>query len=253
LPSMPSSDGSRCPPAARLVVSMLLFATSAGVAQTPAASSKTLDQVINSYTDAVGGKAALDGIASWEIIGKPLDASLMNRTTMQLYWKAPGKAIAISKSTFAVSQAGYDGRQGWSLLQHGKSHHLSQEKLDLLLLTCNPLRFVRLKAIYPGATLDGEAKLDGRPVDVVLTPTWEGERRLYFDSGSHLLIRLEDRLKSSEKPRLTRFSDYRSFGDIKLPAEIAQDPPYGTQPNGVRIEKVHFNVKLKDIQFENPR
>src|SRR5208283_3748243 len=184
---------------------------------------------------------------------KPLDAGLMNRTTLILYWKAPSKALEISKSTFATSQTGYDGKQGWNLLQHGRSHRLTQEKADLLLLMCNPLRFVHLKEIYPGATLEGETKLDGQPVDVILAHTWEGERRLFFDSQSHFLLRLEDRLKSSEKPRLTRFSNYQDFGDIKLPREIAQDPPYGTQPNGVHIDKVHFNVKLKDIQFETPR
>ena len=216
-------------------------------------SPKTLGQVIESYTAAVGGKAALDGISSWEIRGKPLGAGLMNHTTLVLYWKAPGKALEVSKSTFALSQTGYDGKQGWNLLQHGRSHRLPQDRIDLLLLTCNPLRFVHLQEIYPGATLEGETKLDGQPVDVVLAHTWEGERRMLFDSQTHFLLRLEDRLKSSDKPRLTRFSNYKDFGDIKLPTEIAQDPPYGTQQDGIQIEKVHFNVKLKDIQFENPR
>ncbi len=177
----------------------------------------------------------------------------MSRTSLTLYWKAPGKAMEISKSTFTASQSGYDGKQGWYLPQHGRSHHLTQEKVDLLLLTCNPLRFVRLQELYPGATLEGETKLDGQAVYVVLAHTWEGERRLFFDSQTHLLVRLEDRLKSGDKPRLTRFSNYKDFGDIKMPTEIEQDPPYGTEPNGVHIEKVHFNVKLKDIQFENPR
>jgi len=177
----------------------------------------------------------------------------MSRTTLVLYWKAPSKSLEISKSTFALSQTGYDGKQGWNLLQHGRSHRLPQDRLDLLLLTCNPLRFVHIEEIYPGVALEGETQLDGQPVDVVLAHTWEGERRLFFDSQSHFLLRLEDRLKSSDKPRMTRFSNYKAFGDIKLPSEIEQDPPYGTQPNGIHIEKVHFNVKLKDIQFENPR
>lgn len=232
----------------------MVVALSGAIAQTPVAkSSKTLDQVLDGYTAAVGGKAALDGISSWEINGKTLDSSKLNRITVISLWKAPNKALQTSKSTFSSSQTGYDGKQGWYLLQHGRSHRLSQEKLDLLMLTCNPLRFVRLKEIYPGATLEGESTLDGQTVDVVLTHTWEGDRRLFFDAQSHFLIRLEDRLKSSDKPRLTRLSNYRDFGDVKLPVEIAQDSPYGPEPVGIRIDKVHFNVNLKDIQFENPR
>jgi hypothetical protein len=233
------------------LLSLILAAASAQT--TTPASSKTLGQVIENYTAAVGGKAALDGISSWQISGKPPDSGLLTRTSLISYWKAPGKALEVSKSTFAVIQTGYDGKQGWYLPQHGKSHHLTQEKVDLLLLTCNPLRFVHLQELYPGATLEGETNLDGQPVDVVLAHTWEGERRFFFDSQTHFLLRLEDRLKSGTKPRLTRFSGYKEFGGIKMPTEIEQDPPYGTQPNGIHIEKVHFNVKLKDIQFENPR
>jgi hypothetical protein len=257
----PTSPNCKCASAAlaalrpKLITPLaLLVALTAASAQTPiVASPKTLEQVIDNYAAAVGGKAKLDAITSWEITGKTLDSGKVNRVSVLSYWEAPAKSLQISKSTFSTSRTGYNGKQGWYLLQHGKSHRLSQEKLDLLLLTCNPLRFVRLKEVYPGATLEGESKLDGQPVDVVLTKTWEGERRLFFDSQSHFLIRLEDRLKSSDKPRLTRFSNYRDFGDVKLPAEIAQDSPYGPEPVGVRIEKVHFNVTLKDIQFENPR
>ncbi len=236
----------------RLAVFFLILALASAQTTTPA-STKTLGQVIESYTAAIGGEAALDGISSWQITGKPPGSGPMSRTGLVAYWKAPGKALEVSKSTFAVIQTGYDGKQGWYLPQHGKSHHLTQEKADLLMLTCNPLRFVHLQEIYPGATLEGETKLDGQPVYVVLAHTWEGERRFFFDSQTHFLVRLEDRLKSGDKPRLTRFSNYKVFGDVKMPTEIEQDPPYGTQPNGVHIEKVHFNVKLKDIQFENPR
>lgn len=236
----------------RLAVFFLILAT-ASAQTTPTASSTTLGQVIDGYTTAVGGKAALDGFSSWQITGKPPGAGLMSRTSLVCYWKAPSKALETSKSTFAMIQSGYDGKQGWYLPQHGKSHHLTQEKVDLLLLTCNPLRFVHLQETYPGATLEGEMKLDGQPVEVVLAHTWEGERRFFFDSQTHFLVRLEDRLKSGDKARLTRFSNYKEFGTILMPTEIEQDPPYGTEPNGIHIEKVHFNVKLKDIQFENPR
>ncbi len=139
---------------------LILAAASAQTTTTP--SSKTLSQVIDGYTAAVGGKAALDGISSWQITGKPPGSGPMGRTSLVLYWKAPSKALQLSKSTFATVETGYDGKQGWYLPQHGRSHHMTQEKVDLLLLTCNPLRFVHLQQIYPGATLEGEAKLDGQ-------------------------------------------------------------------------------------------
>ncbi len=236
----------------RFAAFFLILASASAQTSTTAAT-KTLDQVLDAYTAAVGGKAALDGISSLQITGKPPGSGLLSHTSISSYWKAPGKALEISKSTFATIQSGFDGKQGWYIPQHGRSHHLRQEKVDLLLLTSNPLRFAHLREIYPGATLEGESKLDGQPVDVVLAHTWEGERRFFFDSQTHFLLRLEDRLKSGDKPRLTRFSNYKDFGDVKIPTEIEQDPPYGTEPNGIHIEKVHFNVKLKDIQFENPR
>src|SRR5271154_4691625 len=51
-----------------------LVLTAASAENTTTSPSKTLRQVIDGYTAAVGGKAALDAISNWQITGKPLDA-----------------------------------------------------------------------------------------------------------------------------------------------------------------------------------
>lgn len=216
--------------------------------------SQPLDPVIEAYHQAVGGKA-LDAVSSWELLAHPLDQKLLSvsHTRITLYWKAPNKVRRVNKSTASLSELAFDGQAGWLLMQHGKSHRLGADKLDQLNIVCNPLRFVHLAEIYPGSIVEGPGKVNGREVTVVLaTPNW-GERRFSFDAESHLLLQIEDRFKSGDKPRFTRFGEYEETEGVRLPREIQIESPDDPGAMGVRIEKVRLNVPIKDVSFENPR
>lgn len=220
----------------------------------PAPTGPALDQVIDAYHQAVGGKA-LDAVSSWELLAYPLNQKPVSpiHTRITLYWKAPNKVRRVNKSAFSVSELAFDGQAGWLLMQHGKPHRMSADKLDQLNIVCNPLRFVHLAGIYPGSIVEGPGKVNGHEVMVVLaTPSW-GERRFSFDAESHLLLQIEDRFKSGDKPRFTRFGQYEETGGVRLPREIQIESPDDPDVLGVRIEKVRLNVPIKDVSFENPR
>ena len=213
-----------------------------------------LEQVVESYRAAVGGKA-LAKASSWELDAHPLDRKLLSisRDRVTLYWKAPNKVRRVNKGTFASSELAFDGQKGWYLMQHGRSHRMGADKLDQLNLVCNPLRFVHLQEIYPGSQVEGAAKVNGRNATVVLaTPNW-GERRFFFDTESHLLVQIEDRFKSGDPPRMTRLGVYEESEGIRLPREIQIESGDDPGVRGLRIEKVRLNVPIKDISFENPR
>jgi len=232
----------------------LLLARSAAPQAPPNPALPALGQVIDAYHQAVGG-AALDAVSSWELLAQPFDQKLMSlsHTRITLYWKAPDKVRRVNKGAVSVSELAFDGRAGWILMQHGKSHRIGADKLDQLNIVCNPLRFVHLESIYSGSIVEGPGKVNGREVIVVLaTPNW-GERRFSFDAGSHLLLQIEDRFKSGDKPRFTRFGQYEETGGVRLPREIQIESPDDPGAMGVRIEKVRLNVPIKDVSFENPR
>jgi hypothetical protein len=232
----------------------LLLAASAAPQAPPNPALPALEQVIDAYHQAVGGKA-LDAVSSWELLAHPLDQKLMSlsHTRITLYWKAPNKVRRVNKGAVSVSELAFDGQAGWLLMQHGKSHRLGADKLDQLNIVCNPLRFVHVTEIYPGSSVEGPGKVNGHEVMVVLaTPNW-GERRFSFDAQSHLLLQIEDRFKSGDKPRFIRFGEYEETGGVRLPREIQIESPDDPGAMGVRIEKVRLNEPIKDVSFENPR
>jgi hypothetical protein len=220
----------------------------------PKPASPALDQVIDAYHQAVGGKA-LDAVSSWELLAHPLDQKLtsLSHIRITLYWKAPNKVHRVNKGAFSVSELAFDGQAGWILMQHGKSHRINADKLDQLNTVCNPVRFVHLADIYPGSVVEGPGNVNGREVMVVLATLNWGERRFSFDAESHLLLQFEDRFKSGDKPRFTRFGEYEETGGVRLPREIQIESLEEPGVLGVRIEKVRLNVPIKDVSFENPR
>jgi hypothetical protein len=80
---------------------------------------------------------------------------------------------------------------------------------------------------YPGrfdahADLVGVRSHNGRAFDVVRVKPWGGTaRELWFDRGTHLLIRLVDR--SGAKPAALAFSDYRKVGPIRIAFRITDE------------------------------
>ncbi len=210
---------------------------------------------MKAYIDSVGGQSELDTVKSWQISARPLDAKRLSpdKTKMELYWKAPEKARATFKSLNSVEAEGFDGQKAWILRQHGHGHKLSIERQDILQILCNPLRFTRLLAIYPGVTVDGKAKVDDRNVTVLLANVEWGERRFSFDDETHYLVQIEDHFKSGDPPRFTRLRDYRSVDRLHIPHVIEQNWMDQLQGGGIRIDKVKLNVPLRDITFENPR
>lgn len=259
---MPTTRNSyRIPHASLLrVVTILLTATVVTpFAQTPAASPPgelpPVDHVIKAYIDAVGGQSTLDSIKSWQMSGRLLDVHRLDpdKTKVDIFWKAPDKSRLVLKSLNSVEGQGYDGQKAWLLMQHGHGHKLSNEKLEILQLVCDPLRFTRMFAIYPGVTVEGKGNIDGRSVTVLLVNVSWGDRRFSFDDENHYLIQIEDHFKSGDPPRFTRFRDYKNVENIRIPHVVEQNWMDQLPGGGIRIEKVKLNEPIRDVTFESPR
>lgn len=221
----------------------------------PAAPLPTVGQVVKSYVDSVGGQEALDAVKTWEMTGHLLEAKRFDpdKTKVELFWKAPEKSLLVLKSLNSRVVQGYDGGKAWILKQHGHGHNLSTERFDILLILANPLRFTRLPTIYPGASVEGKATLDGRGVTVLLVNVQWGDRRFSFDDETHYLVQIEDHFKAGDPPRFTRLRDYRKVENLRIPHIVQQDWMSQLEGGGVVIDKVKMNAPIRDIAFENPR
>src|SRR5258708_34882442 len=64
---------------------------------------RSVDEVLASYTQALGGSSAIDQVATREVHGAARHASLT------YYWQKPDKVLMIAKR----ERIGFDGGRGW--------------------------------------------------------------------------------------------------------------------------------------------
>jgi hypothetical protein len=204
-----------------------------------------VDHIIEQYTPAVGGNAAIDRIETREV-----DARQHRGPKLTYFWQKPDK-ILLEKQKQRI---GYDGSSGWMLSQKKRVTRLPKGAQRPLEQDADPLRYVRLKALYSELDPAPAVTIDGRKMDVLVAPNERGATKFYFDAETHLLARIDDTGETSAYyKRSTEFSDYRAIDGIKFPYRIVHsstEPGVGDQD--IRISKVTQNVELKASLFDKP-
>jgi len=213
--------------------------------QSPPANS--VDSVLAAYVNAVGGQAAVDSITTREVRG---DEHHGPKATY--YWQKPNKVLQIS----GKSKIGYDGGSGWEYSKKKKVKHLPLGTHLALEMNANPLRYVYLRALYPGGvSLGPKETIEGKPMDVLLAPNSLGTTKVYFDAQTHLLCRVEESGEVSAYYKNTAdFMDYQKVDSVLFPFRIVHSSTSPGEPQeDFRVIQVTHNVKLRPEVFEKPQ
>jgi hypothetical protein len=204
-----------------------------------------VDSVIDSYTKAVGGTTAIDRIQTREV-----EAKEHKGPKLVYYWQRPDK-ILLEKQKQKI---GYDGSSGWMLSQKKRVTRLPKGAQVPLEQDANPIRYVRLKALYSEINPAPPEIIESRKMDVLVAPNELGATKFYFDCESHLLARIEETGETSAYYKhTTDFTDYRDVDGIKFPFQIlhtSTEPGIGDHE--IRISRVTQNLELKPSIFERP-
>jgi hypothetical protein len=205
-----------------------------------------VDEVLAAYTQALGGATAIDSVTSREIHGK-----LGLRTGVTYYWQKPNKVLRIGKG----SRIGFDGASGWIAPKRGRTKRLGRGAGRPLEMDANPLRYIRLKELYPELSAAPPETVEERPMHVIVAPNNLGATKFYFDAETHLLRRIEETGETSAYYKTsTDFLDYKSVNGVQFPFRIVHST---TEPGGAkeefRVSKVVENIPLNPAAFNNPR
>jgi hypothetical protein len=214
-------------------------------AQPPAA--KSVDSILAAYVTAVGGQAAVDGITTREVRG---DFHRGPKATY--YWQKPNKVLLLS----GKSKTGYDGSSGWEYSKKKKLKHLPLGAQLALEMNANPLRFVYLKALYPGGvSVAPAATLDEKPMDVLAAPNKLGVTKLYFDAQTHLLCKVEEAGEASAYfKNTTEFLDYKKADNVLFPFRIVRSTTAPDTPKqDFHVSEVTHNLEIKPQTFGKPQ
>jgi zinc protease len=242
----------------RTVISSLVlvvaFLAAGPAAQTPAGALPTIDQVLDKYIAALGGRAAMEKVTSKVAKGvmEIPEANLSGTMTMSM--KAPDKSlVVIELPGMGLAREGTDGTVAWSEdPQQGLRDKTGAEAAD----SKRGAAFngeLRLKSLYKTLVVSAKEKVGTRDAYVVTaTPDLGAVTKMYFDVETGLLVRQSATRDSAMGPVDVDvyLEDYRDVGGIKEAFVIRQVTAQFSLI--ARMTEIKHNVPLDDAIFKKP-
>ncbi len=235
----------------------LMAAISAWAQTTPAAKNEampTVDQIIEKYVAASGGKAAIQKFTSRAAKGTFDIPAMGVNAPIEMYAKAPNKtAMILDISGFGLVQEGFDGTVAWSQdPQSGLREKTGIELADTK-LGADFYRDIKLKELYPKLTLKGKGKVADKEAYIVEAVPKEGATELwYFDIESGFLVRTDAERETPQGKMAIEsyFENYKDVDGFKMPFTIRQVTPAISFT--INITEVQQNVAIDDAKFKKP-
>jgi hypothetical protein len=214
----------------------------------------TVDQIIEKYVEAMGGKAALEKITS-RVTKGTFDLPAFGASgTWEAYAKAPNKSISITDvPNFGLIRNGFDGTIAWEDNPQTGLNEKSGALLVRAKLDSDFYREFKLKELYPKIVVKKKDKVGEKDAYVVeATPDGASAETWYFDAATGLLLRADAEREGPNGPTVAQlyFEDYKDVDGIKFPYAIRQVLPEFSL--SLKITEVKHNVEIEDAKFSKP-
>jgi hypothetical protein len=243
----------------KILIHVSLFVFMAGVipvgAQTaPQESLPSVDQILDKYVQALGGKAAVEKLTSRVSKGTFEVDQMPGTATEEIYEKAPNKQLSITDApNFGVVRRAFNGTAGWQDMPQTGLQDVTGNQLTAMKRYSDFYRDIKLQELYPKMTVKGKESVNGHDAYVVeATPADGPPELMYFDVGSGLLVRAQGQAEGPNGTVMidSTFDDYREVDGIKLPFVIHQS--MGDFGFTIRLTEVKHNVPIDDAKFDKP-
>ena len=231
----------------------------------PPASLPTVDQVLDKYLGALGGKERAGQMKTLTMKGSRTMANGNDPPSterMEVYRKAPDRMLMIfTGAGGAVSTQAYDGTLAWRG-SGGKATRVGGMDLAGAKRDADFYKDINLKDRFPAMTVTGSENVGGREAYVVEATLAEDNparmlfgvrsEKLYFDAQTGLLVRryMEYKTPLGALPEATDFEDYRSVGGVMLPFTVRFSRPPFTMIQ--RLSEIKVNAPVGDEKFHMP-
>lgn len=226
----------------------------------------SVDEVLNQYLAAIGGKTATDRIKTLVVKGTTsiFSGDIVAYESQQSVPDKGRESFALQSLTgrncAGDSRCEYErvvnGQEGWLKSGGGVQELMGQQLADQK-LSFPLFGILRLKDQYSSFRVSGRDKIDDREVYVVSAVRSDNKsERLYFDVERGLLRRRISYIRAfvGTIPQQTDFDDYREVEGLRLPftVEVAFADP-GSLPITRKFTEIRLNVPVEDSKFEKPR
>jgi hypothetical protein len=211
----------------------------------------TVDQILDRYVRAIGGRESLAKMTTRISRGSRIGADGV-LVPEEVYQKAPDKLLVITRYPEIALSVRLNGHGGWAG-EKGKENEITGEELAELEREATFYKELSLKGLYSIIKAAGKVSVAEKEAYVIEAISRSGNSEwLYFDTQTGLLVRRyrESKTVLGPFPLQTDFDDYQVVDGVKLPLTIRWSMPGRVW--GRRIAEVKHNVSIEDEQFSLP-
>lgn len=213
-----------------------------------------LDQVLDKYIQALGGRAALEKVKTRVMKGSQagFDGTAL---PLEIYREAPNKFLSTITRPQGLVLQGYNGTAGWVKNPRGQ-RELSGDDLAALKRRAEFYEPLKIREFYPDIKVTAKERVGDREAFVLESEAVKGEiTRLFFDAATGLLLRRQTIGKNilTPIPEQVDLEDYRDVDGVKLPFIIRQsfvDPWIGWTQKFTEIKQ---NIPIEGAKFDLPK
>lgn len=231
------------------------FSTDRVTAQSPAAPESAqrqpgVDEVLDNYVKALGGKEAIARINSRVMKGKFEGAKLGDRGIVESYWKSPDKSLFILEVPGRGSGAqGFDGTIGFSADPRNGFREMSANPLVHWKRNNDPRLPIKMKDYFTTLTPSAGQSIGGQNANCLeLTAPVPSPDTWCFDSRSGLLLSRSFEPNAEIGKIEILYEDYREVEGVKVAFLVRQINRTGMTT--FKYDAVQYNVALEDSKFE---
>ncbi len=236
-----------------LTITTVVAQNGTATAAKPAAA-PTVDEILDKYVKALGGKEAIEKVSSR--VGKgALELEGMGLSgPVEMYAKAPNKnAVYIDLQGVGKVVNVYDGEKGYALSPMEGLNELSGGALAQAKRNADFYEPLNIKKHFAKLEITGKEKVEGAEAYIVTaTPAVGDPEKMYFAADTGLLVRVDTDQDTPQGKMsfATYISDYKEVDGIKVAHTLRQVSSAFTSL--IKMTEVKHGVTVDDAKFAKP-
>ena len=229
---------------------------SSATAQEPKAAEQlpSVDQILNRYVQAIGGKVAIERLTSLILTGTMEVQAAGISGKAELIARAPNKyVLKVDIEGVGTFTQAFDGTAGWAQDPINGLRDISGVELAQLKREADLHHQTHMKELYTKLAVKGKEKVGTSETYVIeATPPEGGTEKLYFDTQSGLLVRTDAVARSpqGEIPAEVYIEDYKEVSGVKIAVTVRQVTPVLTST--IKFTNIKPNVEIDQSRFSKP-
>jgi len=215
----------------------------------------TIDQILQRYEQALGGRDAIDSIKSYKMEGSFKIQGISGK--FGGWRKEPNKTLTVLEMPrFGTLKKGFDGQTRWVQTPAGTfSDADAEEEIAQMERDAEVFSAGKIRSLFESMKLEQyNARLSGREVRVIEGKPAKGPaEKLFFDVENGLLLRWDMARKPKNGARVfvkVHLDDYKDVNGLKVPHKVRF--AFESFNFTVDVEKLEPNIAIDDAIFRKP-